>query len=131
MANKQNPERVTRRTHTVACFVLVVSFGALIWHALSLPDGQTTGFFTAHANATVGVGVFAAIVWCTRQILRAQRKTREKLTDAMARHDQRILTPNDVKRMIQEVFDEGQITGLATGLADLSRSPQGGRPIDN
>ncbi len=114
MSDKLSAEQVTYRTHRIAAWSGGALLAALIVHAALLVNGDPTALFTVHTGVTVFVGLVAAFGWCTRNVLRSQRKDLRRL-------ERKIITPADVRVIIQEVFDEGQITGLATGLADLER----------
>jgi hypothetical protein len=120
---KLNAEQVTHRTHRVAQWSAIGLFLSLLIHA-AVVNGDPTALFAVHMGVTFFVGSVTAIVWCTRHILRAQRKSRAKFVQELRKLDRRIVTPADVRQMMKDVFDEGQITGLATGLADLSRGAQ-------
>ena len=125
MSVKLNAERVTHRTHRVAQWLTIGLFVSLLVHAV-LVNGDPTALFTVHMGVTFFVASVAAAVWCTRHLLRAQRKSRAKFVEELRKLDRKIVTSADVRQMMQDVFDEGQITGLATGLADLSRGARSG-----
>jgi len=127
---KLSAEEVTHRTHRIAKWSGFGLLCSLLMHAVLLPDGEPTGVFNVHLGVTVFVGLVAAIGWCTQHLLRAQRKSREKLVVELRRIERKILTTSSARQMMQDAFDEGQITGLATGLADLSRAPRP-RPSEN
>jgi hypothetical protein len=104
-----------------------VLFASLLVHASLLVNGRPTGFFSIHMGTTIFIGFVWAIGWCTRHLLRAQRKARDRFIGELRKLERKIITPDQVRQMMQDLFDEGQITGLATGLADMSRGERSRR----
>ncbi|MCG3757398.1 hypothetical protein [Amycolatopsis sp. Poz14] len=121
MSVRSHPERVTHSVQRAAQWLAVALLALLVVHLSFLRNGDPTTIFNIHlviAGTAASAAIFA---WCTRQILRSHRKNRDKFIAEIKGLESRMITRDDVQQILQEAYDEGQITGLATGLADLRR----------